>query len=398
MLTVHRLSGPEDFVALREEWDALDQSLSPRTPFTGHSWHALWWKHFHKRSLLVEDEFLGCTVRDAAHQLIAVAPMMRTHRPSFGKLKIREIQFFGADPNMTELRGPTCKPQHQLAVIQALREYFSICDTKWNWIRWQGIRRDASEPIAGLDDDVRFRWTRTVPDYILALPADWSTFERALTSRVRKKLRSCYRLLEKDAHVIDFRVISNSSDMGTAVDTFYALHKARTQVRYFDVFSDPRAQAFFGEYALASADRGEIKIFQLAFNDVVVATRLGFSFDNEVYLYHAGNDPKWDKYSIMTTLLAEIIKWAINRGATSLNLSTGHDRSKTRWKPSEIAYCDGIEVCPGIVGDRLSRGYEFLRSQMSPGGSASKLIRSALSGVRGSPGQSETEITAENET
>jgi CelD/BcsL family acetyltransferase involved in cellulose biosynthesis len=398
MLTVERLSGFEEFVALREEWDALDRALSPRTPFTSLSWNALWWTHFNKSSLFVKDEFFGCTVRDAALRLVAVAPMMRTHRPSFGGIRIKEIQFFGADPNMTELRGPICKPEDQGAVLRVLRDYFSNTDTKWNWIRWQGIRRDAPNQLTTLGDDSHFRWTRTVPDYVLHLQSDWTAFEHGLSRRVRKKLRSCYRLLEKDGHVIDFRVISHPSNIGSAVETFFDLHRIRAQVRYFDVFSDPRAQAFFREYALASAARGEIKVFQLAFDDVVVATRLGFSLGNEVYLYHAGNDPRWDDYSIMTTLLAEIIKWSITQGATLLNLSTGNDRSKTRWNPSEITYCDGIEVCTGLVGDRLSRGYEFFRSQMSPGSSAKKLIRSALNGFRSLPDPSEPSMTAENES
>ena len=145
-------------------------------------------------------------------------------------------------------------------------------------------------------------------------------------------------------------------------------------MRYFDVFSDPRARAFFNQYASDAAARDELRIFQLAFNDVVVATRVGFSFGRELYLYHSGNDPAWDKYSIMTTLLAEIMKWAIGEGVQVLNLSTGNDRSKTRWKPTEIIYSDGVEVAPGLAGDRISRAYEFLREQSHPGSKFRKLI------------------------
>ena len=84
MLTVQRLSGADEFATLRSEWAALDQSLSPRTPFTAPLWHELWWRHFQKKSLLARDEFLMLALRDCAGQLVAVAPMMRTRRPSFG--------------------------------------------------------------------------------------------------------------------------------------------------------------------------------------------------------------------------------------------------------------------------------------------------------------------------
>jgi hypothetical protein len=63
-----------------------------------------------------------------------------------------------------------------------------------------------------------------------------------------------------------------------------------------------------------------------------------------------------------------------------LNLSTGDDRSKTRWNPTEIVYDDGIEVAPGFAGERFSRGYEFLRAQTYPGSPLRKVISSIWSG------------------
>jgi CelD/BcsL family acetyltransferase involved in cellulose biosynthesis len=389
MLTVQRLSGADGFATLRSEWAALDQSLSPRTPFTAPLWHELWWRHFQKKSLLARDEFLMLALRDCAGQLVAVAPMMRTSRPSFGPIRLCEVQFFGADPNMTELRGPICRPTDQAEVVRTLMGYFGTVDRLWHWIRWQGIRRDLPDVHGVLEGSGRFRWTRTVPDYVIKLPSEWSAFEQGQSRRVRKKLRSCYKLLANDRHVIDFRVKRLLQDAPSAVDTFLDLHKTRTQVRYFDVFASPKARAFLNEYASAMAARDQLRIFQIAFDGTVVASRLGLAFGKELYLYHAGNDPAWDKYSIMTTLLAEIMKWAIGENVELLNLSTGDDRSKTRWKPIEIVYDDGIQVAPGFAGERLSRGYEFLRAQRNPGSSLRKVISSIWSGPRSPEHQSE---------
>lgn len=374
MLTVQRLSHAGELATLRSEWITLDQSLSPRTPFTSPLWHELWWNHFQRKSLLTRDEFLVLALRDGEGHLVAVAPMMRTRRPSFGPIQLREVQFFGADPNMTELRGPICRPDDQAEVMHTLKEYFGTVDTLWHWIRWHGVRRDLPDVRDALESSARFRWTRAVPDYVLKLPSDWSAFEQGLTRRVRKKLRSCYRLLANDNHIVDFRVKRLPQDAPSAVQTFFDLHRLRTQVRYFDVFSSPTARAFFSEYASAMASCDQLRVFQLASGNTVVATRLGFTFGSELYLYHAGNDPAWDKYSIMTTLLAEIMKWAINENVGVLNLSTGNDRSKTRWNPIEIVYDDGIEVAPGFTAEQLSRGYECLRAQTYPGSFLKKLI------------------------
>ena len=146
MLTVEALAGPEAFSSLRAEWQALDQTLSPRTPFTSPLWNELWWEHYRKSSLVARDEFLVCTVRDIDRNLIAVAPLVRSNHPAFGPLRVQQIQFFGADPNMTELRGMICRPDNQAAALSSLSRFLNSSERGWNWIRWQGIRHDDRPP------------------------------------------------------------------------------------------------------------------------------------------------------------------------------------------------------------------------------------------------------------
>src|ERR1700733_10959790 len=105
MLTVNRLKTVGGFQDLRDEWNSLAESVRPRTPFNFPAWHELWWKHFHKNLSFGEGEFLAVALRDESGGLVAVAPLMRVARPSLRLPLIREIQFFGADPNMTEIRG-----------------------------------------------------------------------------------------------------------------------------------------------------------------------------------------------------------------------------------------------------------------------------------------------------
>jgi len=52
-----------------------------------------------------------------------------------------------------------------------------------------------------------------------------------------------------------------------------------------------------------------------------------------LYLYYSGYDPAFGDYSVMTTTVAEAIKYAIEHGFRRVNLSTGSDVSKTRWNP-----------------------------------------------------------------
>jgi CelD/BcsL family acetyltransferase involved in cellulose biosynthesis len=90
--------------------------------------------------------------------------------------------------------------------------------------------------------------------------------------------------------------------------------------------------------------------------------RLGFQMGKTLYLYYSGWDAAYGRYSVMTTLLAETIKDAIARGLTSVNLSTGNDVSKTRWRPQEIRYHSRIEVAPGLAAVARYSAFRAARS------------------------------------
>jgi len=84
--------------------------------------------------------------------------------------------------------------------------------------------------------------------------------------------------------------------------------------------------------------------FQLSIGEEVVASRLGMLVGDNMYLYYTGYDLRWRKYSIMTTLLAEILKWSFGNGVAVANLSTGTDVSKTRWRPAVVSFSGGYQV------------------------------------------------------
>ena len=50
--------------------------------------------------------------------------------------------------------------------------------------------------------------------------------------------------------------------------------------------------------------------------------------------------------SVMTVLMTETFKWAFAHGIERINLSTGRDQSKMRWKPREVLFRDAVQVSP----------------------------------------------------
>jgi CelD/BcsL family acetyltransferase involved in cellulose biosynthesis len=346
---VERVASLEALATLATEWSELDARLSPRTPFTGLLWNQLWWRHYAAERLLVHDELFLHVVRDQHRRLHAIAPMMLTRRPSLGPFGVRALQCFGTDVNITEIRGLVCEAQDQGTALKALRKHFDGGADRWDWIDWGGVREDGTGR-QGLLGCEATGWDRQTPNYYLALPSSWEELRQQLPRNIKESLRKCYNSLRRSGHSHELRVAESSADAPAALETFFRLHRERASstagMRHSDVFAKSRERDFFRDYVQQMADRRQLRLFQLRIAGQVVATRIGFLLGDELYLYYSGYDMRWAQHSVMTTLLAETIKWAIGQGLRIVNLSTGNDVSKLRWRPRSVVFRSAVQVAP----------------------------------------------------
>jgi len=342
------------------EWETLDAQIFPRTPFTSPLWISLWWNHLRRQQPLLRDEFFGHIMRDANGHLVAIAPLMRTHCPGVGPLGMRIVQFFGTDPSITELRGVICLPEHQRKVIQALAEHFRQHRGEWDMIKWNGLRDEASSYTTPANC-CELIAARSLPDYVLMLPQSWDKMRSSISANMRKNVRKAYEFLERDGHRFVFRAVERPADVPAALDRFFKLHAARSEaadmINHPDRFAAPRNRAFLREYVHHVAESGQLRLFELEIGGTVIASRLAFLLGPELYMYFSGYDPSWRQYSVMTVLVSEMIKWAIEHGLKRVNLSTGNDQSKLRWKPDEILFHDAIQIAPSTRGQCMFHAY-----------------------------------------
>jgi CelD/BcsL family acetyltransferase involved in cellulose biosynthesis len=351
-LAVERVCGPEALGGIVAEWELLDRETSPRTPYSSPAWIIPWWKHFSRcRQILFHDESFCHVVRSDGGRLVAVAPLMRSSFPGVGRPVLRMVQFFGADPALTEMRGVICRPDDEVAVVEALVEHFLARRAEWDVFRWAGLRQPAfvydafRSPFAFVAQD-------DVPNFVVDLPKSWEDLRLKVSSNMRKNLRKPYKYLKRDGFAIAVRVTERPDGVAAAWERFLALHAARAEaadmIIHSNKFVQPRARTFFADYLHGSADRGALRIFELEVDGTVVASRVAFLIGSDLYLHVAGYDPAWKTYSVMTVLMAEMFKWALAHGVERVNLSTGHDQSKVRWKPREVLFHTAVQVSPTL--------------------------------------------------
>jgi len=357
-LRVQLLASPAQLSALARECDELALSMYPRLPFATSTWLALWWQHFSEQRFFVHDRFFVHTLRDESGRLRALAPLMLTERPGTGPMRARALAFFGADKNITELRGLICQPEFEGAAVRSLLAHVIGCAEQWDWFSWNGIRR-GTDAHQALDMNPNYHWTRETTDYVLPLPGSWEEFRSSRSRNIKESLRKCYNSLKRDGHDFRFRVVSDPAKLPSALARFTTLHALRAHapslVPHANVFAEHRARDLMSDIAASPSEALSMRVFQLEVAGQVVASRIGFVLEDELYLYFSGYEPAWGKYSVMTTTVAETLKWAIEQGIRSVNLSPGTDVSKTRWGASPIVMNNGVLVSPERRGQLVFR-------------------------------------------
>ena len=359
-LTIETGTQPKAFDALAAEWDAMALGGVPRTPFQSSTWHRLWWKHFRRSGLKVRDELRLYSVRDMSGSLVAVAPMMLTHRPGNLPIRTRELQFLGADSNVTEIRGMVCREGWHKDALDALAGHFAE-HPGWDWVQWRGLPANCLPPGKG------FRQTKHLQDFFLPLPESWDALKSNLPRNLKESLRKCYNSLARDKHDYEFQVVSEPDDVRRGLQRMLDMHAMRADldgtVPHINAFATPEARAFITDYVEEVAQRGGVRLFALAVAGVPVAMRVGFTYEEELYLYYSGYDPAWGRYSVMTTVVAEAVKWAIAQGCRRVNLSTGSDVSKTRWRPACTDFIEGVQPSGTWRGHLALAAAEALRGR-----------------------------------
>jgi CelD/BcsL family acetyltransferase involved in cellulose biosynthesis/glycosyltransferase involved in cell wall biosynthesis len=368
-LSVHVIGTVVELYALEDEWRDLVREAALTLPFRTFEWNVAWWNAFSEDRLSMRDDLAVRVLRDAeTGKLIAIAPLALTTRPARGPFQARILQAFGADPNITEIRGLVCAECDEARVIRALWAHLLERAREWDWIVWSGLR-SGSDAARQVRAQGAVMWAAETPSYVLELPATFGEFRAGLPHNVKESLRRCYNSLRRDGHTFELVVLRTWEHIEPALEVFRSLHAARAArtdtVQHQDVFCSAAARTFLRDACRRLAQRDALRVFALRIGGRTVAIRIGIATGDSLYLYYSGYDVQWARYSVMTTCTAEAIRWTIEAGYRSVNLSTGRDESKTRWRPAETVHVDMLQLAPWRRAAVIHRLHEVGRKGFS---------------------------------
>ena len=375
-MPLERLTTQHQLAELAPEWRQLEANAVP-LPFATGDWVAAWWANLRAERFALRDRLFTLALRDGGGKLLGVAPLMITERPSVGPVKARQLQFIGADANLTEIRGLLAREGCEELVYREVRDYVLAAGDEWDLMTWSGV--DAAGAGSRLLDECGAAWEDNLSDWILPLPRDWEAFHAGLSRNIRESLRKCRNAPRRDGIEFRFEVATDPAAVGSALERFFALHAERAAqagtVRHRDNFGRTATRAFLREVCQRFAKRGVTHVFTLMHGDEAVATRIGFLIHSSMYLYYSGFQHRYARYSVMTACLAEAIRWSIGAGARSVNLSTGTDVSKLRWGPREHVFRTARLSSRSVRGRLVGASLNWARHQLAQSPSLQQMAR-----------------------
>ena len=352
-VTVETVTTVEGIAALRPCYERLQRVIGNTSPFALHEWHLAWCHHFLSCSPHIQDEPLFYVLRNSEDVCVAIVPFIVSRR-RVGPLKVASVNLLGADPAITELRAPMVDPDYEYLTASAVQERLATAGD-WDWVHWTGISNAFGEALAVRGN---LQWQPALSDYVLDMAPTWEEFRLRLKRNIRESLRHCYNSLKRDHHHFELQVIEDPAKIRPGLDRFLELHTMRANLKSTVIhpnrFANQVCRNFLYEVCERLAGRGVVRLFQLKVGSEVVAMRIGFVVGESLYLYYSGFDPAWSRYSVMTTTLAEAIKYAIAQGLKTVNLSPAKDISKIRWSPRRVDYQSAYEHS-GRLRSRLAR-------------------------------------------
>jgi CelD/BcsL family acetyltransferase involved in cellulose biosynthesis len=367
-LRVETIATNARFEALEGEWNALLARSCHPLPFLLHEWLFTWWRHYRRDDRSTRDSLQIKTIRDETGTLVGIAPLMLTERPAMGPVRSRTLRMLGADPYITELRSCIVDRTQEAEVARVLAGHLAG-ETNWDWLQWSGLLRD-SDFARTFHERLPLKRGLTFAASVLAVPGSWDEFRSTLRRNIKESLRHCYNSLRRDGHELDVQIACEPSMARPALGTFFKLHSMRANmeggVRHADRFERSLERKFLEDVVHRLAENGVTRIVTLSVKNRPVASRVAFAVGGCLYLYYSGFDPAWGKYSVATTAVAEAIKYAVGQRIGSVHLSTGLDRSKSRWAPTESFFDDAIHVRRSLFSQAAFGCYAWLRDEKAP--------------------------------
>ena len=179
----------------------------------------------------------------------------------------------------------------------------------------------------------------------MELPLTYEQYLASLDGKQRHELNRKFRNAAAEGN-LNYRTVRGKSELAKTLDIFF---KMFTESRHDKAnFLTTDMATFFRSLVEATAETGLARIGVLDLDNVAVAMVLYFDYQDCMYLYNSGYDPRYESLSAGLLCKALCIKSGIETGVKTFNFLKGSESYKYRLGGKEVPlYRCGIMLGKG---------------------------------------------------
>jgi CelD/BcsL family acetyltransferase involved in cellulose biosynthesis len=309
--TLEFLGDPQE-LAHAGDWNAL--AAVTGSPFLTVEWLTAWWRAFGS------GRFTCLVLRDARGSLRAGACCRRLRGDRLAA---------AANAHTGDWDVVATDPQARRALWQALAGLGAGA------VHLAGIRSRASLDEA--DQELRNGGYSTaratgVRSPYLELPATWEELLASLSRNHRSQLGRRRRGMEREGRLVFRTTAGGDEELERDLAAFLRVESSGWKSGAGTaIVSDPRTERLYTDFAKAAAAAGWLRLHLLELDGVAVAVDLDCAFAGGMFLVKTGFDERYGRFSPGLVLRGEVLRAAVEEGATFYDFLGRPDSYKLRW-------------------------------------------------------------------
>jgi CelD/BcsL family acetyltransferase involved in cellulose biosynthesis len=311
---------------VREEWAALAEASG--NPFLTPEWCEAWLEH-----IGLDFRLLLFAARREDGSLAAIVPLVVTE----GRY-VRKARFLGFGP-ANEL-GPVARPAEREDAEAVLRQALESTRREWDvflgeYLLGKGWTHRVGGTLVGRKENpvVRGSW------------ASWDDYLASRSAGFRQELRRKERRLAERG--LAYRMISEPSELESALDVLFDLHRARWGDHASRWFAGH--ESFQRAFSRTALERGWLRLCILELDGRPAAAYHGFRFGEAEWSYQFGRDPSEEASSVGLVIAAHAVRRSLEEGAVEFRLGPGGQPYKVRFATHDPGL-ETIGLAHGLLG------------------------------------------------
>ena len=318
-----------EFAELHDEWRNLLQKSKISSPFLTWEWMYSWWICYGEKQ--PTNSLCIVTSRDE-NNLIGILPGYVTHRRAFGRSGVT-FRFLGSEYESSDYLDVIRKDTDGDLVEDLFK--FMIKEKKvdmialYNILEGQTVLTAINDLAGTIDAQMVVKHHRICP--YLPLDGDWDSFVSGLSKNQRYNLRRRTRKLFEEFDA-ELSILEDAGELETAVDELFQLHEDRFKTKQEQsIFRADLRKDFHKKVAGYFLEKNILKLFRLSVENKVIASLYCYEFANKLFYFQFGMDPEWAKHSPGVVIMAQAIKYAIEKKLDYFDFMRGDEEYKFKW-------------------------------------------------------------------